>query len=657
MKKCLLTGLALFCATVFNAQINLGTGSTTGGTAPISTYFGYSYVQQVFPKQEINASAAGNITGLKFYLPASASISNSNAWTVYLGHSNKTAFTSDTDWVASSNLTQVYSGTVTNNNGVVEITFATPFAYNNTDNLIVAATELQPNYDDNSYSDAFYTYTSTNGSSITYRDDYNPPVVATPPTGSLKNYKSVVTFMGLMPNSVPACPTVTYPANNATFVPLQPTINWNTISGATSYKVTVGTTPTGTNILNGVTANSNSYTFTSNLTPNTDYYVTVSSVGAGGTSTGCLTTKFTTQPPAPLNDDCNSAITLTVNPDLSCGTVTSGHTLGATASTDPTTPCYGTADDDVWFKFVATQARHRISLSNIQSIGTESSTDTYFQVLSGACGTLTSILCSDPDSAIAENLTPGQTYYVRVYSYYGTGYNQSFDICIGTFPPPPANDACSGALLASTFPYNYTQNDAAAATNNNGFIDCNGSGMNDGTWFTFVGDGSTVDITVTLPTSPNFDPEIGVYSGTCGNLNCVTNVDAGGSGTSETASIQTTNGTVYYVNVGQYSGYSDNPEDNFTINMVKTNLSTSETTLQNNKIKAYPNPFKDQLSLTSVKDVNSITITNVSGKLISIIEGNKVSETIPVHNLKAGMYIVTLKMKDGSVQTIKTIKN
>ncbi|RTZ49577.1 hypothetical protein EJ377_03770 [Chryseobacterium arthrosphaerae] len=64
----------LFVVLGMKAQINLNTGSTTVGTAPVSTFFSYSYVQQIYPKQELNASAAGNITGLTFYVDPSVTL-------------------------------------------------------------------------------------------------------------------------------------------------------------------------------------------------------------------------------------------------------------------------------------------------------------------------------------------------------------------------------------------------------------------------------------------------------------------------------------------------------------------------------------------------------------------------------------------------------
>lgn len=655
MTKFLLSCL-LFLSMTFSAQITLGSGSTDVGVAPISTYYGYSYVQQIFTKQEINANAAGNITGLKFYIDPSMSISNSSQWVVYLGLTNKTSFSSDSDWIPGAQLTQVFSGTVSNNNGVIEVVFPTPFAYNNTSNLVIAAEENSAGYDNNDFDEATYVYSGAQNSTIYYKDDFTNPDPASPPaTGNLVNYKSVVTIEGLASNPVPACPIVTYPANNATFIPLTPTITWNNTAGATSYKVSIGTSPGGTSIANQVSVTTNSYTPSAALAPNTTHYVKIVAVGSVGESSGCTEQMFTTSPPPPANDECATAITIPVNPNLNCGTVTAGYTIGATDSGTAPSPCYGQADDDVWFKFIATATTHKISLLNITSVGsTAGDTDTYFQVFSGGCGALSSILCSDPPSGVVSGLTVGETYLVRVYSYYGAGSNQSFNICVGTFPPPPANDACSGALSATAFPYTYAQNDGAGATNNSGIVSVCSNEMNDGTWFTFTGDGSTFNINVTMPAGSDFDPQIGVYSGNCSALNCESTVDDGGQGGAETVSVPTLAGNTYYVNVGHYSGWSDEPEGAFTINITKNNLATSEVAANKNTIKVFPNPFRDVVNISDIAKVKSVSVTDVSGRLIRVIE-NPTSE-IHLGELKQGVYFLMLDMKDGSKQVVKTIK-
>ncbi|MCU7613259.1 T9SS type A sorting domain-containing protein [Chryseobacterium sp. GMJ5] len=653
MKKILLSCLMIFCMTL-HAQITLGAGSTDTGTAPISTYYGYSYVQQIFTKQEINANAAGNITGLKFYLPPSSDITNSANWVVYLGTTSKTSFTSTADWVPLSQMTQVFSGNVTNNNGVVQITFPTPFPYNNVGNLVLAAEENSSGYDENSFEDIFYVYNSTPNSVIYYKSDNTNPNPASPPNGVLSNEKSEVTFLGLAPSATIACPGVISPANNSDFVSTTPNISWLAVPGATGYKVSIGTTPGGTDILNQQSVATTSFTLSQALGLNTMYYLKVTAVGTSGESQGCSNTMFKTKPAPPLNNECANAVTLTVNPDLNCGMVTAGYTLDATDSGISPNPCYGNPDDDVWYKFIATATSHKISLNSIVSVGSDENEDMYFQVFSGTCGSLVNVLCSDPSSAVISGLTIGTTYYVRVYSYDGTGSNQSFTICIGKIPPPPANDACSGALAATVFPYTYTQSDAGGSTNNAGFITGCSNDMNDGTWFKFTGNGSVFNINVSMPSGSNFDPQVGVYNGTCGALSCVSTIDDGGDGEAEALSLPTVSGTVYYVNVGQYSGSSDELEDNFTITISTGTLGTSENGMYKTNVKAYPNPFTDVLNISEAENIQSATITDMSGKLVKTIENP--SSVIHLQDLKAGVYLLSLWQKDNTRQTIKIIK-
>lgn len=651
MKKIIFFYL-LIIYTTLNAQINLGVGSSTLGSAPISSYYAYSYVQQIFPKQEINANSSGNITGVKFYLEPTVLLTNSADWVVYLGHTTKTNFSSNSDWIPLSTLTKVYDGTVSNVNGMVQISFSTPFLYNNTDNLVIVVEQNTPGFD--TANEVFYVYPAAPNSTIVYKNDITPTNTNAPYNGLREAFKSSVTLMGLAQSTIMSCPVVTYPMNHGTFVPISPTIQWNSIAGATGYKVSIGTTPGGTDIVNEQSVSVTSFVPPTALNLNTDYYLRVTAIGQAGATSGCSEMIFKTVPPPPPNDDCGSAITLTVNSGQNCIAFTSGYTLEATDSLVPA--CDGASpDDDVWYKFVATDTRHKISLNNVNTIGTENSDDINFEVFGGGCNSLVSILCVDTNtnSSIISGLTVGETYYVRVYSYGGVGNNQSFDICVSNVPPPPSNDECLGALMVSSFPYTFVQSDATGATG--GFTDfCPTDGMNDGTWFTFVGNGSTLDIAITLPSGSSFNPQIGIYSGSCGSLVCQSTVDMAGPGGTEMTSIPTILGTTYYVNIGE-TGIFDEPEGPFTIKISQHTLSTAENKVDSNLISVYPNPFKDTLTISDIKDIELISIVDISGKKVKTIQNP--SSTFYVGDLVPGLYILSLYKKDGSQQKFKILKN
>src|SRR5688572_10724773 len=115
----------------------------------------------------------------------------------------------------------------------------------------------------------------------------------------------------------------------------------------------------------------------------------------------------------PANDNCTGAALLT--PNQAC-TPVNGSTAGATQSL-LACGAGGLADDDVWFKFVATRKQHSIKVTGSAGF------DAVVEVFSGSCSNLNSLICMDAAAAgqfemtQPDNLVPGNTYYVRVYHY------------------------------------------------------------------------------------------------------------------------------------------------------------------------------------------------------------------------------------------------
>ncbi|MFL9842834.1 T9SS type A sorting domain-containing protein [Flavobacterium rhizosphaerae] len=294
------------------------------------------------------------------------------------------------------------------------------------------------------------------------------------------------------------------------------------------------------------------------LTIGETYLVRVYSYGT--TSSQTFNICIGTPPPPPANDECSGAVALTVNSDLSCTNITSGTTQYASQSM-AADPCYGTPNDDVWYSFVATATSHQIKLSNVTAVS-GSGTDMYFQVLSGSCGATTSLLCSDPNINTAQGLTVGETYLIRVYSY-GSTSSQTFDICVGSFPPPPANDDCSGAIALTVNPdltcTNSTQATTAGATQSMAADPCYGT-PDDDVWFSFVATNNAHTITISdvaAVIGSSTDMYFQVLSGSCGTTTSLLCSDPN----SAIASGLTT-GNTYYVRVYSYGATS---MDTFTI--------------------------------------------------------------------------------------------
>jgi len=70
-------------------------------------------------------------------------------------------------------------------------------------------------------------------------------------------------------------------------------------------------------------------------------------------------------------------------------------------------------------------------------------------------------------------------------------------------------------------------------------------------------------------------------------------------------------------------------------------------------LSVYPNPFSGILNVSDIKGVKSISINDISGREVKSLVPTR---EINLSDLKTGLYIVNLKMKDGSIKPFKVIK-
>ena len=161
-----------------NLTVTIGTGTSTNIGLPIEPYYGYTYSQSIYLQSEINI-ANGTINKIYWYYTGSA-------WTdaikIYLGHTSLTSFAGTTSWIALSNLTLVYNANLatTTTAGWIELTLSTPFAYNNTQNLVIAVDENTSGF--HLTADDFYCSAVTGNRSILFYNDTTNPDPAIPPT-------------------------------------------------------------------------------------------------------------------------------------------------------------------------------------------------------------------------------------------------------------------------------------------------------------------------------------------------------------------------------------------------------------------------------------------------------------------------------------------
>ena len=191
MKKNILFALLCFIGFSVNAQtISIGTGSVTTSSSPWDAGFGYSYVQSVYLQSEINAT--GSISSIEFY-NSGTSLANNNTLKVYMANTNRTSFSSATDWEPLSALTLVFDGTISPTlPGWVNITLSTPFPYDNTKNLLIAVDENTPASDGTRF-----TGTSVSSRVLHYRNNTTNPDPASPPTGAVAGTLGNIRINGL----------------------------------------------------------------------------------------------------------------------------------------------------------------------------------------------------------------------------------------------------------------------------------------------------------------------------------------------------------------------------------------------------------------------------------------------------------------------------
>ncbi|CAD7809331.1 hypothetical protein CHRY9390_01980 [Chryseobacterium aquaeductus] len=285
----------------------IGGGTTSVGTLPIYSCFGFNYSQQIYTAAEVAGAIGTNnfITKIRFFVSTTATTqANYNQWVVYMGNTTQANFATTTSWIASTSLQQVYSGTLANmTNGTwVELTLTNPFVWDGTSNIVIAVDENAGGY---SCTQNWGDYPAgTNRGILHYSDSVNADPAA-PPTASARY--NTIPRVQIVAESLQPCTTA--PPLNIAVGQLTPTsagVSWTPTLGAT-YIVRYRLAPSGPWItVNLTTPLSSSYTIPG-LTELTAYEVQVATICGGTTGAFSPSVPFTT----PAISYCTSGPTST----------------------------------------------------------------------------------------------------------------------------------------------------------------------------------------------------------------------------------------------------------------------------------------------------------------------------------------------------------
>ncbi len=346
---------------------------------------------------------------------------------------------------------------------------------------------------------------------------------------------------------------------------------------------------------------------------------------ACGTQSSCRVTTVQcvscVAPPAPVNDLCSGAIS------VSCGTTVSGNTALAAPDAAPTCVTSTGTGGGLWYKVIGTGG-----FINANTC-TGTSYDSKLSVYTGTCSGLVCVTGNDDNCSLQSRVTwcsvQGQAYYILVHGF-GTAagpFSLSVDctapsvsissvapLCAGsanvtlsanypggtfsgpgvsgntfsptaagvgthtitytvcsvvattsiTVLPAPANDACANAATIGC--NSSVSGSTLCASVDAGLTFCQTTGGTaPGVWYKFTGNGGFASLS-TCNAATNYDTKLHVFTGNCGALTCVggnddyfsTGKTCTFSGLRSLVEFCTTAGTEYYVLVHGFSSGSGN---------------------------------------------------------------------------------------------------
>ncbi len=170
--------------------LSIGEGEAAIYYLPSYSLYNYTLSQQIYTPEEIGGS--NTINSVAFFNAGGTKTRN---YDIYLVHTDKTSFESNTDWIIVSETDRVFSGNLTFNTGQwTTINLDTPFNYDGISNLAIIVDDNSGNWSSNSMSCRVYNANGNQAIRVysdgTNYDPYNPSSYG----GTLHNVKNQVIF-------------------------------------------------------------------------------------------------------------------------------------------------------------------------------------------------------------------------------------------------------------------------------------------------------------------------------------------------------------------------------------------------------------------------------------------------------------------------------
>jgi hypothetical protein len=206
----------------------------------------------------------------------------------------------------------------------------------------------------------------------------------------------------------------------------------------------------------------------------------------------------------------------------------------------------------------------------------------------------------------------------------------------------PSNDDCAQATpITLVQAASGTTQNASNSTNTPG---CEASGITIlDIWYEFPAPASG-SVTMTI-NAPPLIGKIALYE-SCSDMNSIA------CQANELAVTGLTPGNTYYLQVwleadamGRFDGTPENMSGGFILDVQDTTtLSIDDVVGEASQIRMFPNPANDILTISAPKNLEQISVFDMSGKrILSDATVRNTSETLDVAQLSSGMYMVQIK--------------
>lgn len=176
------------CSVEPTTKLLVGSGNNTSSSLPFSNWYYYGLTQQIYTTKELG-NKAGSIMALDFFRTDNNPCNNTIE--IYLVKTDKTMFTTSSDWISVTEADKVYDGKVQfESNQWTTIELTKPFDYDGVSNLALIVYDKKVSGDSYGNYRAFRTFKGNNNQTLFFKSDRDDPTIRPTVTGGLSNAKN-----------------------------------------------------------------------------------------------------------------------------------------------------------------------------------------------------------------------------------------------------------------------------------------------------------------------------------------------------------------------------------------------------------------------------------------------------------------------------------